>query len=103
MIRPSMSATSLERRFREEGKSLGGDVATLREAFRLPVESLHNLRSPQRQTVLLCEFPALNINCRRASNKDTTPLTKQKLRYISVLTTDSELETFTLESELRSQ
>jgi hypothetical protein len=51
---------------------------------------------------LLCEFPALNINCRPASNKDSTSLTKQKLRYISVHTTDSELERFTLESELRS-
>jgi len=50
MIRPITSATFLERCF-GEGKSLGGDVATLREAFRLPVESLHNLRFPQRQTV----------------------------------------------------
>jgi len=46
-----MSATSLERCFREEGKLLGADVATLREAFSLPVESLHNLRSPQMQTL----------------------------------------------------
>jgi hypothetical protein len=30
MIKPSMLATFLERCFGEEGKSLGGDVATLR-------------------------------------------------------------------------
>jgi hypothetical protein len=50
---------------------------------------------------LLCELPALNINRRPASNIDSTSLTKQKLRYSSVQTTDSELERFTLESELK--
>ena len=89
------------RRRREMAVKRRGDPAgSFASAHRIPPQFKVSAEADS----LLCEFPALNIKCRRASNKDTTKLTKQKLRYVSVHTTDrqtdSELERFTLETEL---
>jgi len=77
----------------------GDPAGSFSSARRIPTQ----LKVSAEADSLLCEFPALNINFIPASNKDTTTLTKQKLRYISVLSKVSELEIFTLESELRRE